>query len=191
MKKSIKIILIVLIVLLCFIILNFIRNIIIINNLINQSIDSTISNNYHVIENKSIPIQNRNIKNDLYVKNNVFLLKQYEDNTLSASYWKDYNINDEKSISSEGDSIEFNETLIESITNSIFFNTNTITLWKKINYSLFHITSITDTSIIVKLGNTKYYYDKSTAVLQKMESPNITSTFSIEFNNVSEKDIAL
>ncbi len=37
--------------------------------------------------------------------------------------------------------------------------------------------------------NTKYYYDKSKGILQKAESSDIISIYSIEFNNVFEEDI--
>ncbi|MBR3882697.1 MAG: hypothetical protein IKJ36_05485 [Clostridia bacterium] len=185
MKKISKIIILVIIIAISIIITNLITQKIITNNINKKSAEITTAKNMY------IKLETRHnyekiIINEIYFKDNIILINNYENNILQTTDWKN-TITGEK-ISyiytlDEGilESNSFNDTLIEKIKSVVSIdNSNTSFLKKENNNYVYKMQDIF-----------KKYYNSENYSLEKItcEEPFLEETYIFKFNTVTEEDV--
>ncbi len=181
MKKIILFIMLIIIVLFG---INFIRNFILISNL-EKSAKSINLENLYIKE----TMANRNTTTELFKSDNTILVKVYIDDNLEDTYWKNFNTNEENSFNSNGEKIEFNNMLVNSLINTAFFKSPTIL--EKIIYSSFQIIKEKDGIITLTNSNIEFSYKKDTGTLVHYTDNQVYDIrYEIEIGNVKKSNIS-
>ncbi len=163
MKKLIKLIAIIIIIIIAILLVNYIRNFVILNKISNEGSRIFDSSNYHITINSKMINSDYNAVNEIYYKDNICLINTYVDNKLTEICWKNY-LTDE-CITYYPDSLkttnDFNDELISSIKDEIMLKNNKI--------SIFNFIIKKDNYYIIKEKNQNSYFDKETGIFVKKE----------------------
>lgn len=186
MKKFLKLIMLFLFIILLIIISNFIKNSIIINN-INKKADEMFSANNLYIKVETKQNSKNIILNEIYCKENITLIKTYENNDLKTQEWKDTYTGKIKSYMYFPDQIiendSFNDELLNTIKGDFYLDKFTNFFCKKneTNY------------IFNKYNGFNKYYDLQTYILKNIVNTenSIEITYTFKLNTVTDLDIEM
>lgn len=194
MKKFVKPIIIILILLILFVLINFSRNYLILRKIINRGNEILSSSSYHIKIETEIPFDNFKSYNDIFYKDNIYLIKTTTSNDDSVElYWKNYSTQEDNSYYIYQENIieaTFNEELISSIKSSL-----TLDYMNIFKTSLFSIIPIKNNNYIIN----EHYFDKNTGTLCEINyinnnsNSNILDTiqkYTITLDTVTDNDIA-
>ena len=186
MKKILKLIILSLFVILLVIISNFIKNSIIINN-INIRADEIFSANNLYIKVETKQNSEKIILNEIYCKENIILIKTYENNVLKTKDWKDTYTGKTKSYMYLSDQIietdSFNDELLKTIKGTTNLDKSVFCfIQKSDNYYVFD-----ENNVFNK------YYNIDTYTLEKMDNieNSIETSYTFKFNTVTDSDVEM
>lgn len=189
-----KVIIYIVVILIALFLINFTRNFILLSNLENCAKNTNLNNVYikkiyKIYGTESIGIT------EIFKKDNIVLVKNYEDNQLSGGYWKDFSSNEEKFLNLEEKENNFTETPLEinSIIGEIVFEP--FPLKYKILFSASHIVKVKSGIITLSDSDVVFSYNKNTGILVEHvinhAGQPMTTYYEVEIDNVKEEDITI
>lgn len=192
MKKILKIIIIVIVIAIILLLINYFRNFNILNKMIENG--NTVlkeAESYHISVESSI--DDNNYKEDLYCKNNIYLMKKYENEELKSIFWKNTKTNESVAYFFESGIISYvDENFSEDFENSY---DNNLVISKDVNISnfssicLFKIIKSSKDYYIIKNNGTEFYYLKENGLLKELKTENYSAKYLFEENTVEDSEV--
>lgn len=194
MKKITKLIIIFILIIICALIFNMIRNIYIINKIKNNSNKyfSDMNSYKGKIEFFSTKISDDNVteenidREEFYYKDGIYLIKRYSKDKLINIEWKNVNTNEQISNSSndvQGEFIYTDIMNLDFVINEEFDNNN-------LKLYLLNFIKSDKNNYIITGRQTDFYFNKETGVLSKFDAKNgHYEIYSIDKNNVNDEEL--
>ncbi len=198
MKVFLKFIIICIVLCIALILINTIRNIYIINNILERSNQyfSDITSYKGKIESYSSYSSENNIEKTLNVvntdeffyKDNIYLLKRYKNSQIESILWKNTNTNEFINTANETDDITdkfiYTDIMkIDFIINENFKN-------NKLKLYLFNFIKSDNQNYIITSNENEYYYNKENGILTKFYLDDSRyEIYSIEKNLVTDEEL--